>query len=74
MQDVPGDGYRYVGGMVDTVVIGGAVPRHVNGYHDAHRGQISVNVVELVTAQTKTEEQRVLDPVQTASLLTRIMD
>ena len=43
MQDVPGDGYRYVRDAlgVDTVVIGGAVAYDIaNGYHDAHRGQI----------------------------------
>jgi N-acyl-D-aspartate/D-glutamate deacylase len=43
VQDVPGDGYRYVRDAhgVETVVIGGAVAYDtVNGYHDAHRGQI----------------------------------
>jgi N-acyl-D-aspartate/D-glutamate deacylase len=43
VQDVPGDGFRYVRDAhgVNTVVIGGAVAYDsVNGYHDAHRGQI----------------------------------
>lgn len=43
VQDVPGDGYRYVRDAhgVNTVIIGGAVAFDtVNGYHDAHRGQV----------------------------------
>jgi N-acyl-D-aspartate/D-glutamate deacylase len=43
VQDVPGDGFRYVRDAhgVDTVVIGGAVAYdNATGYHDAHRGQI----------------------------------
>lgn len=43
VQDVPGDGFRYVRDAhgVNTVIIGGAVAYdHANGYHDAHRGQI----------------------------------
>lgn len=43
VQDVPGDGYRYVRDAhgVNTVIIGGALAFDtVNGYHDAHRGQV----------------------------------
>ena len=43
VQDVPGDGFRYVRDAhgVNTVVIGGAVAYDTaTGYHDAHRGQI----------------------------------
>jgi N-acyl-D-aspartate/D-glutamate deacylase len=43
VQDVPGDGFRYVRDAhgVNTVVIGGAVAYdNATGYHDAHRGQI----------------------------------
>ena len=43
VQDVPGDGFRYVRDAhgVNTVIIGGAVAYdHANGYHNAHRGQI----------------------------------
>ncbi len=43
VQDVPGDGYRYVRDAhgVNTVIIGGAVAFDaVNGYHNAHRGQV----------------------------------
>jgi N-acyl-D-aspartate/D-glutamate deacylase len=43
VQDVPGDGFRYVRDAhgVNTVVIGGAVAYdNAIGYHDAHRGQI----------------------------------
>lgn len=43
VQDVPGDGFRYVRDAhgVNTVVIGGAVAfDNATGYHDAHRGQI----------------------------------
>jgi N-acyl-D-aspartate/D-glutamate deacylase len=43
VQDVPGDGFRYVRDAhgVNTVVIGGAVAYdNAAGYHDAHRGQI----------------------------------
>ena len=43
VQDVPGDGYRYVRDAhgIHSVVIGGALAYDkVNGYHEAHRGQI----------------------------------
>ncbi|MEM7219799.1 MAG: amidohydrolase family protein [Pseudomonadota bacterium] len=43
VQDVPGDGHRYVRDAlgVDTVVIGGAVAwNETSGYTDAYRGQI----------------------------------
>jgi N-acyl-D-amino-acid deacylase len=43
VQDVPGDGYRYVRDAhgIHSVVIGGALANDkVNGYHEAHRGQI----------------------------------
>lgn len=43
VQDVPGDGFRYVRDAhgVNTVVIAGAVAYDcVNGYHNTHRGQI----------------------------------
>ena len=43
VQDVPGDGFRYVRDAhgVNTVVIGGAVAYdNATGYHDAHRGRI----------------------------------
>ena len=43
VQDVPGDGFRYVRDAhgVNTVVIGGAVAYdNATGYHDARRGQI----------------------------------
>ena len=43
VQDVPGDGFRYVRDAhgVNTVIIGGAVAYDsASGYQDAHRGQI----------------------------------
>lgn len=43
VQDVPGDGFRYVRDAhgVNTVVIAGAIAYDcVNGYHNTHRGQI----------------------------------
>ena len=43
VQDVPGDGYRYVRNAhgIHSVVIGGALAYDkVNGYREAHRGQI----------------------------------
>jgi N-acyl-D-aspartate/D-glutamate deacylase len=43
VQDVPGDGYRYVRDAhgIHSVVIGGALAYDkVNGYQEAHRGQI----------------------------------
>ena len=43
VQDVPGDGYRYVRDAhgIHSVVIGGALAYDkVNGYREAHRGQI----------------------------------
>ena len=43
VKDVPGDGYRYVRDAhgIHSVVIGGALAYDkVNGYHEAHRGQI----------------------------------
>ena len=43
VQDVPGDGYRYVRDAhgIHSVLIGGALAYDkVNGYHEAHRGQI----------------------------------
>ena len=43
VQDVPGDGYRYMRDAhgIHSVVIGGALAYDkVNGYHEAHRGQI----------------------------------
>jgi N-acyl-D-aspartate/D-glutamate deacylase len=43
VQDVPGDGYRYMRDAhgIHSVVIGGALAYDkINGYHEAHRGQI----------------------------------
>ena len=43
VQDVPGDGHRYVRDAigVETVIIGGAVAYdHLLGYSDEHRGQV----------------------------------
>ena len=43
VQDVPGDGYRYVRDAhgIHSVVIGGALAYDkANGYYDAHRGQV----------------------------------
>ena len=43
VQDVPGDGHRYVRDAigVETVIIGGAVAYdHLQGYSDEHRGQV----------------------------------
>ena len=43
VQDVPGDGYRYVRDAhgIHSVVIGGALAYDkANGYYEAHRGQV----------------------------------